>query len=35
MLIQLDPAKQGLPPEMPKAVRNDVAFKELGKDKLK
>jgi uncharacterized protein YndB with AHSA1/START domain len=29
----MDPAKQGLPPEMPKEVRNEVAFKELGKDK--
>lgn len=29
----VDPTKQGLPPEMPKEVRNDVTFKELGKDK--
>ena len=29
----MDPAKQGLPPEMPKEVRNEVTFKELGKDK--
>lgn len=27
----MDPAKQGLPPEMPEEVRNEVAFKELGK----
>ena len=29
----MDPSKQGLPPEMPKEVRNEVTFKELGKDK--
>ena len=29
----VDPAEQGLPPEMPKEVRNEVAFKELGEDK--
>lgn len=29
----MDPAKQGLPPEMPKEVRNEVTFKELAKDK--
>ena len=27
------PAKQGLPPEMPKEVRNKVTFKELAKNK--
>lgn len=27
----MDPVKQGLPPEMPKEVRNEVSFKELGK----
>jgi len=29
----MDPAKQGLPSEMPKEARNEVAFKELGKGK--
>jgi uncharacterized protein YndB with AHSA1/START domain len=29
----MDPAKQGLPPEMPKEVRHEVVFKELGKRK--
>ena len=29
----IDPAQQGLPPEMPREVRNEVTFKELGKDK--
>ena len=29
----MDPAKHGLPPDMPKEVRNEVAFKELGKKK--
>jgi uncharacterized protein YndB with AHSA1/START domain len=29
----MDPAQQGLPPEMPKEVRNEVAFKDLGTDK--
>jgi uncharacterized protein YndB with AHSA1/START domain len=30
---RMDPAKQGLPPEMPKEVRNEVTFKELGHGK--
>jgi uncharacterized protein YndB with AHSA1/START domain len=30
---RMDPAKQGLPPEMPKEVRNEVSFKDLGNDK--
>jgi len=29
----MDPSEQGLPPEMPKEVRNEVTFKELGKGK--
>ena len=29
----MDPAEQGLPAEMPKEVRHEVAFKELGKDR--
>ena len=29
----MDPAKQGLPPEMPREMRIEVAFKDLGKDK--
>jgi uncharacterized protein YndB with AHSA1/START domain len=29
----MDPAKQGLPLEIPKEVRNEVTFKDLGKDK--
>ena len=29
----MDPAKQGLPPETPKEVRNEVTFRELGPDK--
>jgi uncharacterized protein YndB with AHSA1/START domain len=29
----MDPTKQGLPPEIPKEVRNEVTFKELGKGK--
>ena len=29
----MDPAKQGLPPEMPKEVRHEVTFKELSQDK--
>jgi uncharacterized protein YndB with AHSA1/START domain len=29
---EMDPARQGLPPEMPRKVRNEVTFKELGKD---
>ena len=29
----IDPAQQGLPPEMPREVRNEVTFKELGKNK--
>ncbi len=28
----MDPAEQGLPPDMPKEVRNEVAFKERGKN---
>ena len=31
---RVDPADQGLPPEMPKAVRNEVAFKPLGSDQM-
>ena len=30
---RMDPAKQGLPLEMPEEVRNEVTFKELGKGK--
>jgi uncharacterized protein YndB with AHSA1/START domain len=29
----MDPTKQGLPPEIPKEVRNEVTFKELGTGK--
>lgn len=29
----MDPTEQGLPPEMPKEVRNEVTFKKLGKGK--
>jgi uncharacterized protein YndB with AHSA1/START domain len=29
----VDPAAQGLPPDMPKAVRNEVTFKDLGNGK--
>jgi uncharacterized protein YndB with AHSA1/START domain len=29
----MDPAQQGLPPAMPKEMRHEVAFKELGQDK--
>jgi len=29
----LDPAQQGLPPEMPKEMRHEVTFKELGEAK--
>ena len=29
----MDPARQGLPPEMPKEVRNEVTFKELAENK--
>ena len=32
---RMDPAKQGLPPEMPKQVRNEVSFKDLGNGKTK
>jgi uncharacterized protein YndB with AHSA1/START domain len=32
---EMYPAQQGLPPEMPKEVRNEVTFNELGKDKTK
>ena len=30
---RVDPAQQGLPPEMPKEVRNEVTFKGVGKGK--
>jgi uncharacterized protein YndB with AHSA1/START domain len=29
----IDPTQQGLPPEMPKEVRNQVAFKDLGDER--
>ena len=29
----IDPANEGLPPDMPKEVRNDVTFKELAKNR--
>jgi len=28
----MDPVKQGLPPDMPREVRNEVRFKQLGKE---